>query len=105
MKKIFIWSIKGYRIFISPLFPPTCRFVPTCSQYAIEAIEKFGIFRGSWLALRRILRCHPFHQGGYDPVPELLNFDIKNFSETVNQSKIDRDDSHLSKAKKQTGKS
>lgn len=93
MKKFFIWSIKGYRIFISPLFPPTCRFVPTCSQYAIEAIEKFGIFRGVWLTSCRILRCNPFHRGGYDPVPELLNFDTKNFSDAVNRSEIDRDDS------------
>lgn len=93
MKKIFIWLIRGYRIFISPLFPPTCRFVPTCSQYAIEAIEKFGIFQGGWLALRRILRCHPFHRGGYDPVPESLNFDTKNFSQAVKQSKINKHDS------------
>ena len=92
MKKIFIWSIRGYRILISPLFPPTCRFVPTCSQYAIEAIEKFGVFQGSWLALRRILRCHPFHPGGYDPVPELLNFDTKNFSQAVKQSKNSKDE-------------
>ncbi|BAB77977.1 membrane protein insertion efficiency factor YidD [Anabaena sp. FACHB-709] len=71
MKQIFIWLIKGYRMFISPLYPPTCRFRPTCSMYAIEAIERFGVFRGGWMAIRRILRCHPFHPGGYDPVPEL----------------------------------
>lgn len=73
MKQLFIWLIKGYRIFISPLFPPTCRFQPTCSMYAMEAIERFGVFRGSWMATKRILRCHPFHPGGYDPVPELEN--------------------------------
>jgi putative membrane protein insertion efficiency factor len=69
MKIIIIWLIKGYRSFISPLFPPSCRFQPTCSQYALEAVDKFGIWRGSWLAIRRILRCHPWHPGGYDPVP------------------------------------
>ncbi|WP_346355097.1 membrane protein insertion efficiency factor YidD [Azotosporobacter soli] len=68
MKRIFIVVINFYRIFISPLKPPTCRFVPTCSQYAIEAIETYGAWRGSKKALGRILRCHPFHPGGYDPV-------------------------------------
>lgn len=69
MKNQFIFLIRCYRKFLSPLFPPSCRFQPTCSQYAIEAIEKFGVVKGSWLALKRILRCHPFHPGGYDPVP------------------------------------
>ncbi len=81
MKTFLISSIKGYRKFISPLFPPTCRFHPTCSQYAIQAIARFGSRRGSWLALKRILRCHPFHPGGYDPVPsptELLDDDRHN---------------------------
>ena len=72
MKLLFIWLIRGYRMFISPLFPPTCRFQPTCSMYAIQAIERFGAWRGGWMAVRRILRCHPFHPGGYDPVPEVL---------------------------------
>lgn len=68
MKKIAIMMIKGYRLFISPLKPPTCRFVPTCSEYALQAIEKYGIIRGGLMAVRRILRCHPFHPGGYDPI-------------------------------------
>jgi uncharacterized protein len=69
-KSLLIVLIKGYRSMISPLFPPTCRFQPTCSQYAMEAIARFGAIRGSWLAMKRILRCHPFHPGGYDPVPQ-----------------------------------
>lgn len=71
MKFLLILPIRFYRTFISPLFPPVCRFQPTCSQYAIEAIDRFGPIRGSWLALRRLLRCHPLHPGGYDPVPPL----------------------------------
>ncbi|MBF2067588.1 MAG: membrane protein insertion efficiency factor YidD [Calothrix sp. C42_A2020_038] len=70
MKLLLIWLIRGYRMFISPLFPPTCRFQPTCSMYAIQAIERFGAIKGGWLTIRRISRCHPFHPGGYDPVPE-----------------------------------
>ena len=70
MKYILIQLIRGYRLLISPLFPPTCRFQPTCSNYAITAIERFGAIQGSVLAVKRILRCHPFHPGGYDPVPK-----------------------------------
>lgn len=61
--------IRIYQIFISPLFPPSCRFVPTCSAYAFEAIRKHGPFRGLFLAVKRILKCHPLHPGGFDPVP------------------------------------
>ncbi len=68
MKTLFILFIRFYQLFISPLFPPTCRFYPTCSQYAIEAIQKRGVLRGVWLAIKRIAKCHPFHPGGYDPV-------------------------------------
>lgn len=70
MKKILVSLIKFYRKFISPLKPPSCRFIPTCSVYAIEAIEKHGVFKGLYLSLRRILRCNPLSKGGYDPVPE-----------------------------------
>src|SRR5690606_37126867 len=62
--------IHFYRRWISPLKPPTCRFYPTCSEYALEALEKHGAAKGSWLAVKRIGKCHPFHPGGFDPVPE-----------------------------------
>lgn len=68
-KAIFIGLIRGYRMVISPLFLPVCRYQPTCSQYMIEAIQRYGTVRGGWLGLRRLLRCHPFHPGGCDPVP------------------------------------
>ncbi|MBQ3262123.1 MAG: membrane protein insertion efficiency factor YidD [Oscillospiraceae bacterium] len=71
MKQVLIALVKFYRKYISPLTPPTCRYVPTCSQYALEALEKYGALKGGWLAVKRICRCHPFHKGHdfYDPVP------------------------------------
>ena len=69
MKKLFIKLIRLYQRYISPLTPPTCRFHPTCSNYAIEAISEYGVLKGTWLAIKRILKCHPFHLGGFDPVP------------------------------------
>ena len=69
IKKIFLLLIKFYRLFLSPLKPPSCRYIPTCSEYAFIAIEKYGALKGGWMAVKRILRCHPFHKGGYDPVP------------------------------------
>ena len=69
MKRLLIALVRFYRRNISPWRPPCCRYIPTCSQYALEALEKYGALKGSWLALRRILRCHPFNKGGYDPVP------------------------------------
>ena len=70
LKKIIIALIRFYQLALSPLKQPTCRFSPTCSQYNIEAIERFGVIKGTYLSVRRILKCHPFHEGGYDPVPE-----------------------------------
>jgi putative membrane protein insertion efficiency factor len=69
LKGLLLWIVRGYRRVISPMLPPACRFTPTCSDYAYQAIERYGALKGTWLALRRILRCHPFHPGGYDPVP------------------------------------
>lgn len=69
MRRLFILPIRFYQLFISPLFPPACRFTPTCSAYAIEAIMKHGVIRGTWLTLKRISRCHPWGGSGYDPVP------------------------------------
>ncbi|MDP4163506.1 MAG: membrane protein insertion efficiency factor YidD [Bacillota bacterium] len=71
-KAIIIGIIRFYQIIISPLKPPSCRFYPTCSHYGLEAVKKHGAWRGGWLALKRIGKCHPFHPGGIDPVPEKL---------------------------------
>ncbi|EZX20238.1 membrane protein insertion efficiency factor YidD [Mammaliicoccus sciuri] len=73
MKKVFIKLIRLYQRYISPLTPPTCRFQPTCSNYAVEAISEYGVIKGTWLGTKRILKCHPFHPGGYDPVPPKKN--------------------------------
>ena len=69
MKRVVIALVRVYQRCISPLLPPRCIYLPTCSQYMLEAVEKYGVWKGGWLGLRRICRCHPFHQGGYDPVP------------------------------------
>jgi len=69
MKRVFLFLIRGYQRVVSPLFPPACRFYPSCSEYTHQAIEKHGVLRGGWLGIRRISRCHPWNEGGYDPVP------------------------------------
>ena len=69
MKRALLMLIRFYQAAVSPFTPPRCRYIPTCSQYAREAIEKYGAGKGSYLAARRLLRCQPFHKGGYDPVP------------------------------------
>lgn len=71
MKKLLIFIIRLYQIFLSPLLGRNCRFAPTCSRYAIQAIDRYGAIKGTRLAVIRIMKCHPFHPGGYDPVPEL----------------------------------
>ena len=68
-RSLALSALRGYKRFVSPLLPPACRFAPTCSEYAGEAIEKHGILRGGTLAVRRLVRCGPWHPGGYDPVP------------------------------------
>jgi hypothetical protein len=74
-RQLFLWTIRGYQLAISPMLGPRCRFYPSCSCYAHTAIERYGIVRGGWLGLRRLLRCHPFNAGGYDPVPEPTHAD------------------------------
>lgn len=69
VRTLLVLLVRGYQVAISPLLPPACRYYPTCSHYAVEALERHGAWRGGWLALRRVLRCHPFRPGGYDPVP------------------------------------
>ena len=69
VKRLMLFLIKFYQIGISPYFGAKCRFIPTCSQYTYQAIEKYGVFKGVYLGIRRILKCHPFHKGGYDPLP------------------------------------
>lgn len=71
MKTLLVRLLKGYKRHISPAMPPACRFLPTCSEYAIEAITRYGSLRGGWLAAKRVLRCNPLFPAGYDPVPEL----------------------------------
>jgi putative membrane protein insertion efficiency factor len=69
LRALAILLVRGYRFAIAPVLPKSCRFTPSCSAYAEEALHKHGLLRGLWLAAKRILRCHPFHPGGYDPVP------------------------------------
>ena len=68
MKHVLIFFVRLYQKFISPLFPATCRFYPTCSEYFIQAVQKYGALKGTWLGLKRISKCHPWHEGGYDPL-------------------------------------
>ena len=73
MKKILMLIIRAYQLFLSPLFGSNCRYMPTCSHYTHQAIAQYGAIRGVWMGIKRILRCHPWVKGGYDPVPEFKN--------------------------------
>lgn len=74
MKRFVVFLLKGYKRFVSPALPPSCRYYPTCSEYAMQAVERFGALKGSYLAVRRVLRCNPYHKGGLDPVPDKFSF-------------------------------
>lgn len=74
LKFIFLIPVYIYRLFISPMLPPSCRYSPTCSQYTLEAVKRHGIFKGGWLSTKRILSCNPWGGSGYDPVPEKFSF-------------------------------
>ena len=69
MKSILLFIVRGYQLLISPVLPPSCRFSPSCSQYSLEAISKYGALKGFWLTIKRLIRCNPWNPGGYDPVP------------------------------------
>ena len=82
IRRLFILLIKGYRLFLSPYLGAHCRYEPSCSAYAIEALQQHGLFRGAWLAVKRIARCHPWHEGGFDPVPPAKHSHASNRSES-----------------------
>lgn len=77
MKRVMLASLRFYKRRISPLLPPACKYTPTCSEYAMQAVERYGAVYGGYLAARRLLRCHPFAKGGYDPVPERVDTIIR----------------------------
>lgn len=83
MKFVLKALVRAYQLMISPYFPPSCRYTPTCSHYAIQALDKHGALKGSWLAMKRIGRCHPWSDGGYDPVPESDTYADRNQTETT----------------------
>ena len=82
--------LRFYKREISPMLPPCCRYTPTCSEYAMQAVEKYGAVKGGWLAAKRILRCHPFHEGGYDPVPQEFRFGPRRHASVMDKDGADR---------------
>lgn len=91
MKKILLFFLKAYKKVISPILPPSCRFTPTCSEYAMEAITRFGAIRGTLLGAYRLLRCNPFCRGGYDPVPEKFTFKRVKYANSYEHTEDDCD--------------
>jgi uncharacterized protein len=90
-KLVVVQMLRGYKWAISPFFPPACRYVPTCSEYGMEAVERFGVLRGGWMAVARVLRCHPLVRGGYDPVRPSTDFIGKSsVSKSVRKSNFGR---------------
>ena len=89
MKKVLIFFLKVYKSGISPYLPRACRFTPTCSEYAMEALNKHGLIKGSILASYRVLRCNPFCRGGYDPVPEKFTFKRQNYIDEADATEVD----------------
>lgn len=85
-KRFLLSLIQGYQLYISGLHPGCCRYTPTCSRYALQAIERFGVLRGSLLAIWRVLRCNPFSRGGYDPVPENFSFPFTIKKESITKA-------------------
>ena len=75
-RSLVLFLLRGYKWALSPLLPPACRYVPSCSEYAMEAVDRYGVLRGGLMALWRVLRCHPFVRGGYDPVVRLNNYGV-----------------------------
>jgi len=102
MKKILKFFINLYRKFLSPILPQSCRFTPSCSQYALEAIERFGAVRGLILATYRVLRCNPFCRGGYDPVPEKFTFK-RQMPEAVGSESEDFAEQEMTEQEESTG--
>ncbi|MBZ5655322.1 MAG: membrane protein insertion efficiency factor YidD [Acidobacteriia bacterium] len=84
MKFLALWLLRGYKRWVSPAFPPACRYVPTCSEYAMEAVERYGVLRGGTMAAWRVLRCHPFVKGGYDPVVKAAR-ESHSFAKSANE--------------------
>ena len=85
MRTIVVFIIRLYQMLISPFMAPSCRFTPTCSQYAIEAVQRFGVFKGFRLAIRRLSSCHPWHEGGYDPVPPRQSSSLSDNSSSIHK--------------------
>jgi uncharacterized protein len=75
-KSFVLYLLRGYKWALSPMLAPACRYLPTCSEYAVEAVDRYGVMRGGWMAFKRVLRCHPFVKGGYDPVVKLHDYSV-----------------------------